>query len=260
VLQTVKRLLTRPHGLLLVTGPTGSGKTTTLYSALELIKSVHRNIVTVENPVEYQIEQINQVQVEEQRGLGFASSLRAILRQDPDVIMLGEIRDGETAEVAVQAALTGHLVLSTLHTNDSCGAVTRLRDMGLESFKLAAALAGVVAQRLVRTVCPKCRTAHFPTAEYLKTLGYQGDMRRSFARGEGCRDCFDTGFQGRIGVYEVLPFDNQLRALVAEDASLESIRQWQRAQGHLSLLQSGLQLAEAEKTSLEEVVRVTLFD
>jgi type IV pilus assembly protein PilB len=260
VLQSVKAMLRKPHGLLLVTGPTGSGKTTTLYSALELVKSVHRNIVTVENPVEYQIEQINQVQVEEQRGVSFASVLRAILRQDPDVIMLGEIRDAETAHVAVQAALTGHLVLSTLHTNDSSGAVTRLRDMGIESYKLAASVAGVVAQRLVRTVCPKCRTTHYPTAEYLSAIGYEGDVRRSFAVGAGCRDCYDTGFQGRLGVYEVLPFDNELRALVAADADLEAIRRHREEQGLMSLLQCGFLLAEAEKTSLEEVVRVTMFD
>ena len=181
VLDVVKELLRKPYGLVLVTGPTGSGKTTTLYSALELIKSVHRNIVTVEDPVEYQIELINQVQVESGRGVSFAGALRSILRQDPDVIMVGEIRDAETAQVAVQAALTGHLVLSTLHTNDSAGAVMRLMDMGVESYKLAAALVGVVAQRLVRTICPHCRTTYYPSAEYLEALHYKGDKRRSFA-------------------------------------------------------------------------------
>src|SRR5262249_29645071 len=155
-----------------------------------------------------------------------AGALRSILRQDPDVIMVGEIRDPETAQVAVQAALTGHLVLSTLHTNDSAGAVLRLMDMGVESYKLAAALVGVGAQRLVRSVCPKCRTTYYPSAEYLEALHYTGDKRRSFARGEGCRECFDTGFQGRIGIYEVLPTDAELRRLVARDPNLEAIRNW----------------------------------
>jgi type IV pilus assembly protein PilB len=260
VLEVVKVLLRKPYGLMLVTGPTGSGKTTTLYSALELIKSVHRNIVTVEDPVEYQIELVNQVQIENVRGVGFAGALRSILRQDPDVIMVGEIRDAETAQVAVQAALTGHLVLSTLHTNDSAGAVLRLMDMGVESYKLAAALVGVVAQRLVRTICPHCRTAFYPSAEYLEALHFKGDKRRSFSRGEGCRECFDTGFQGRKGIYEVLPCEASLRSVIARDPKLDAIRQWQVEQGHQSLLDGGLRLAELEETSLEEVARVAFFE
>jgi len=163
-------MLTKPYGLFLVTGPTGSGKTTTLYSAIELIKSVHRNIITVEDPVEYQLEQINQVQVGANKIMSFAGALRSILRQDPDVIMVGEIRDTETAAVAIQAALTGHLVLSTLHTNNSFSAVTRLRDMGIEPFKIAAALVGVVAQRLVRTICLACKTSYFPPRELLDLI------------------------------------------------------------------------------------------
>ncbi len=260
VLVVVKDLLRKPYGLVLVTGPTGSGKTTTLYSALELIKSVHRNIVTVEDPVEYQIELINQVQIESTRGVSFAAALRSILRQDPDVIMVGEIRDAETAQVAVQAALTGHLVLSTLHTNDSAGAVLRLMDMGVESYKLAAALVGVVAQRLVRSICPKCRTTYYPAAEYLEALHYKGDKRRSFARGEGCRECFDTGFHGRTGIYEVLPSDPELRRLIARDPSIEAIRKWHVEHGHCTLLECGMRLAEAEETSLEEVARVAFFE
>jgi type IV pilus assembly protein PilB len=260
VLNVVKDLLRKPYGLMLVTGPTGSGKTTTLYSALELIKSVHRNIVTVEDPVEYQIELVNQVQIENVRGVGFAAALRSILRQDPDVIMVGEIRDPETAQVAVQAALTGHLVLSTLHTNDSAGAVLRLMDMGVESYKLAAALVGVVAQRLVRTICPHCRTTYYPSAEYLEALHYKGDKRRSFARGEGCRECFDTGFHGRKGIYEVLPTNANLRSLIARDPSIEPIRRWLVENGHETLLEGGLRLAEQEETSLEEVARVAFFE
>lgn len=256
----VKKLLAKPHGLMLVTGPTGSGKTTTLYSALELIKSVHRNIITVEDPVEYQIELVNQVQVDATRGVSFPTALRSILRQDPDVIMVGEIRDAETAQVAVQAALTGHLVLSTLHTNDSISAITRMMDMGIESYKLAAALVGVVAQRLVRTICPACQTSYYPSAEYLEALHYQGDKRRSFSRGEGCRECFDTGFQGRIGIYEVLPGDADLRRLIAKEARLETISDWVKEQNYPTLLKCGLELAEREETSLEEIARVALFD
>jgi len=252
----IKDLLAKPHGLLLVTGPTGSGKTTTLYSALELIKSVQRNIVTVEDPVEYQIELINQVQVDSARGVNFATSLRSILRQDPDVIMVGEIRDAETAQVAVQAALTGHLVLSTLHTNDSVSAITRMMDMNIESYKLAATLVGVVAQRLVRNICPNCQTSHYPPAEFLEALHYQGDTRRSFSRGEGCRECFDTGCQGRTGIYEVLPGSAELRTLIAQQAPEQRIREWFREKEYPSLLQCGLQLAEQEKTSLDEVARV----
>jgi type IV pilus assembly protein PilB len=260
VLTVVKDLLRKPYGLMLVTGPTGSGKTTTLYSALELIKSVHRNIVTVEDPVEYQIELINQVQVESGRGMGFPGALRSILRQDPDVIMVGEIRDPETAQVAVQAALTGHLVLSTLHTNDSAGAIMRLMDMGVESYKLAAALVGVVAQRLVRTICQNCKTTYYASAEYLDALHFTGDKRRSWAKGEGCRDCFDTGFHGRKGIYEVLPSDPELRRLIARDAPVDSIRGWLTDNGHHTLLQGGMRLAELEETSLEEVARVAFFE
>jgi type IV pilus assembly protein PilB len=256
----IKQMLARPHGLVLVTGPTGCGKTTTLYSALELVKSVHSNVVTVEDPVEYQIEQVNQVQVDSVRGLSFASALRSILRQDPDIVMIGEIRDAETAKVAVQAALTGHLVLSTLHTNDSAGAVTRMVDMGVEPYKLAAALVGVVAQRLLRMICPHCRTQHFATSEMLDALHYKGDQRRKFSRGEGCRVCYDTGFKGRTGIYEVLPADTDLKRLVARDATSDAIREWLRSSGHRTLLDGGLDLADREVTSLEEVARVALFE
>lgn len=260
MLPAIKTILGRPYGLFLVTGPTGSGKTTTLYSALELIKSVHRNIVTVEDPVEYQMELINQVQIDSSRQVTFASTLRSILRQDPDVILVGEIRDAETAKVAVQAALTGHLVLSTLHTNDSAGAITRLMDMGVESYKLASALVGVLAQRLVRTICPKCRTSHYANEDYLKSLHYTGDMKRSFARGEGCRECFDTGFQGRRGIYELLPANSELRGLISSEASIEEVRKWFINEKHTNLLQGGLELAKQEVTSLEEVARIALFE
>jgi len=256
----VKKLLARPYGLLLVTGPTGSGKTTTLYSALELIKSVHRNIITVEDPVEYQLEMINQVQAEKSRQLTFATALRAILRQDPDIIMVGEIRDGETAQVAVQAALTGHLVLSTLHTNDSAGAVTRLQDMDVESYKISAAVIGVIAQRLVRTICPKCRAQYYPPADFLESIHYKGDKRRSFARGEGCRDCYDTGFKGRLGIYEVLVVEQELREMISANANVEEIRRWFRINGGRSLLDEGLRMAEQELTSMDEVMRIAFVE
>jgi len=259
-LGVLKDLLKKPYGLVLVTGPTGSGKTTTLYSALELIKSVNRNIVTVEDPVEYQIELVNQVQADQARGMSFASALRSILRQDPDVIMVGEIRDPETAQVAVQAALTGHLVLSTLHTNDSVSAITRMMDMEVESYKLAAALVGVVAQRLVRTICPHCQTTYYPQAGFLEALHYKGDMRRSFAKGEGCRECFDSGFKGRTGIYEILPAIGEVRQMIANQAPLDTIREWAAEQGYPSLLEGGLRLAEQEVSSLEEVARIAFIE
>jgi type II secretory ATPase GspE/PulE/Tfp pilus assembly ATPase PilB-like protein len=260
LLTDFQTMLSRPHGLLLVTGPTGSGKTTTLYSAIELIKSVHRNIVTVEDPVEYQLELINQVQVGSATGVSFADALRSILRQDPDVIMVGEIRDAETATVAIQAALTGHLVLSTLHTNDSTGAITRLLDMGIPSYKIAASLVGVVAQRLVRLVCPNCRRPYFPPAEYLEMIHFAGDARQAFVRGEGCPQCFDTGFRGRLGIYEVLRITPEIRQAITTEADLDRLRQLHRAQGGTLLLDEGVRLAEQGKTSLEEAVRVAFIE
>ena len=260
VLSATKRLISKPHGLVLVTGPTGSGKSTTLYSALELMKSVRTNIVTVEDPVEYQLEMINQVQADKNRSFDFANALRAILRQDPDIIMVGEIRDSETASMAVQAALTGHLVLSTLHTNDSCSAVTRLTDMGVESYKVAAALAGVIAQRLVRKICLKCKTNFYPSSEQLASIHYGGQTQRMFSRGSGCRECLDTGYRGRLGIYEVMEVDQQLRDLIVRETNLESVRRWFRQTGGKTLLESGVELAEREVTSLEEISRIALFD
>lgn len=257
LLERMQTMLTRPHGLILVTGPTGSGKTTTLYSALELVKSVEKNIVTVEDPVEYQLELINQIQAGS-RQLTFATALRSILRQDPDIIMVGEIRDRDTAEIAIQAALTGHLVLSTLHTNDAPSVVTRLLDMGVESFKIAAALVGAVAQRLVRTVCPSCRTTYYPTNDVLASTGYAGDRRRQFVRGEGCHECFDTGFRGRIGIYEVMLASRRIREVIAESSDIDVLRRCHLEEGGTSLMQAGIQMAEDGRTSLEEVARVAM--
>ena len=192
-----RRIFSKPHGIVLVTGPTGSGKTTTLYSVLDLLCSPERNIVTIEDPVEYQLDGISQIQVNEAIGLTFARALRSILRQDPDVIMVGEIRDSETARVSIQAALTGHLVLSTLHTNSAPGAFVRLADMGIERYLLASAFNGVVAQRLARTICPHCRTSYFPSEAALADAGWLGQTQRAFSKGEGCKQCHDSGFRGR---------------------------------------------------------------
>ena len=260
VLGEFRRLLAKPHGLLLVTGPTGSGKTTTLYSAIELIKTVHSNIVTVEDPVEYQLELVNQVMVDEGTSLTFPKALRSILRQDPDVIMVGEIRDPETANVAVQAALTGHLVLSTLHTNDSSGAVVRLLDMGVASYKVAAALIGVLAQRLVRGVCQECKTTHYPSSELLDAIQYRGDRRRSFVRGQGCPKCHDTGHLQRRGIYELLTCDGEMRESIAQNASIAEMRAHLERQGMPNLFSQAIELAEAGETSIEEAIRVSFFD
>jgi type IV pilus assembly protein PilB len=259
-LTRLKEVLRRPHGLVLVTGPTGSGKTTTLYSSIELIKSVNLNIVTVEDPVEYQLEQINQVQVGSNKAMSFANALRSILRQDPDVIMVGEIRDADTAAVAIQASLTGHMVLSTLHTNDCTSAVIRLRDMGIESFKISAALTGVIAQRLARTICPHCKASYYPPVDLLQMLRVNDGTRRQFIRGEGCRECFDTGCKGRVGLYEILWMSREMRDLVSTEADLEKMRQCHLSQGGTTLLREGVRLAEEGTLSLEEVARVVVAD
>ncbi len=256
-LAVVRRMLARPHGLVLVTGPTGSGKTTTLYSAIELIKGIERNMITVEDPVEYQLELINQVQVQHESGMSFAQALRSILRQDPDVIMVGEIRDRETAETAIQAALTGHLVLSTLHTNDSAAAITRLVDMGIERFKIAASIVGVIAQRLVRNLCTDCRETYYPSATVLEELHFKGDVRHAFARSRGCSQCYESGYRGRSGIYEILECTPEIRSLINSDANLEQLRAAHRGP---KLLSEGLRLAEAGITSLEEVGRVALSE
>ena len=259
-LNRLKSILKRPHGLVLVTGPTGSGKTTTLYSAVEMVKNVSRNIITVEDPVEYQLELINQVQVQNSRNMTFASALRSILRQDPDVILVGEIRDVETAETAIQAALTGHLVLSTLHTNDTASTITRLVDMGIAPFKISAAIAGIVAQRLVRRVCTNCKTTHFPSAEMLRLVGYQDRGRQQFSRGQGCPQCHDTGFRGRRGIYEILDVNHQVRQLIQDSAPLDNIRAELLAQGGGTLLSQALRMADEGLTALDEVIRVAHFD
>lgn len=255
-----KEILDRSHGLVLVTGPTGSGKTTTLYSALDLLRSPERNIVTVEDPVEYQLDLVNQIQVQENIGMTFARALRSLLRQDPDIVMVGEIRDEETARVAVQAALTGHMVLATLHTNDAPGAVARLLDMGIESYLLSSSLNGAVAQRLARTVCKSCATKYYPSEDVLRDAGIPEQQNRTFRKGEGCRQCHDTGFQGRLGLYEVMAVTPEIRRLIHKAAASHEIREKIRENGGLTLRDEGVILAMEGKTSLEEVLRVTQRD
>lgn len=256
-LDAFKRMLKQPHGLVLVTGPTGSGKTTTLYSALDLLRSPELNIVTIEDPVEYQLDMINQIHVHESIGLSFARALRSILRQDPDVIMVGEIRDDETARVAVQAALTGHLVLATLHTNDAPGAVARLLDMNIEPYLLSSAINGVVAQRLARTVCPSCATKYYPSEHALMDAGLTEKTGRAFRKGAGCGQCHDSGCKGRLGVYEVMEVTPDLRRLIHSAAPSHVLRDKMNSTGIMTLRQEGVLLAMDGKCSLEEVLSVT---
>ena len=257
---TFRQILDQPHGLVLVTGPTGSGKTTTLYSALELLRSSERNIVTVEDPVEYQLDGINQIPVHESIGMTFARALRSILRQDPDIIMVGEIRDEETARVAVQAALTGHVVLATLHTNDAVGAVARLLDMNIESYLLSSALNGVVAQRLARTICSGCVTKYFPSERVLFDAGLSEMTGRAFAKGGGCQQCHNSGFQGRVGIYEVMEVTPEIRQLIHQAAPSHVLRANVKQHGSLALREEGVLVAMDNKTSLEEILRVTRSD
>ena len=250
-----RTLLHRPHGLVLVTGPTGSGKTTTLYAGLRELNSLEKNIVTIEDPVEYQFDIINQNQVRDDIGLSFARVLRTVLRQDPDIIMVGEIRDAETAEIAVQAALTGHLVLSTMHTNDAASSISRLLEMGIESYLLASSLIGVIGQRLVRTVCTECATRYMPTASELETLGVTADTKVQLTRGRGCSLCFDSGYRGRLGIYELLQITEELQRLVLENPSIDEIRVHQRENDLPSLRSEGFSRVLDGKTTLEEVSR-----
>jgi len=238
----------------LATGPTGSGKTTTLYAAVNFLKSIEKNIVTIEDPVEYQLDIINQNQVNEATGLGFARMLRHILRQDPDIVMVGEIRDRETAEIAVQAALTGHLVLSTLHTNDAVGALSRMMEMGVEPYLLSSALIGVVAQRLVRQVCPSCSAPFTPSPEMAAAQGWPADVK--LAKGRGCPACFDSGYRGRMGIHEIIEASADLERLMIRNPSKEELQAFIRKSGHVSLFQDGMQRVLEGRTSLEEVTRV----
>ncbi|MEW6188415.1 MAG: type II secretion system ATPase GspE [Thermodesulfobacteriota bacterium] len=251
------QLITKSNGIILVTGPTGSGKTTTLYGALDKINSPDKKIITVEDPIEYQLKGINQIQVKPQIGLNFAGTLRHIVRHDPDIIMIGEIRDLETAEIAIQSALTGHLVFSTLHTNDAPSAITRLLDMGVESFLLSSTIRGVLAQRLVRLICPVCKTVDPAPAVPEEWVHLQvGDMGTLY-RGAGCERCAGTGYWGRIGIFELFLIDDLIRRMILQGADVIQIREAARKNGMKTLLEDGLEKVKASLTTLPEVLRVT---
>jgi type IV pilus assembly protein PilB len=257
-LNALSRMIAQPYGLILVTGPTGSGKSTTLYAALNVIKSETKNIITVEDPVEYQIPLIVQVQVNPKKEVTFATALRAILRQDPNVIMIGEIRDAETGEIATESALTGHLVLSTLHTNDAPSAVVRLMEMGIEPFLLAPSLIGIVAQRLARRICADCKEEYTPGVKELERLGVPGlTSRLRFARGKGCPSCKGSGYRGRIAIHEVLVADEAVRSLITERAPVAALREHAVRTGFVELRMDGILKMAKGMTTFEEVLRVT---
>ncbi len=255
-LEEFNKIIARPYGMMLVTGPTGSGKTTTLYGALNKINSPDKKIITIEDPVEYQLKGVNQIQVRPSIGLTFQDGLRSIVRQDPDTIMVGEIRDIETAEIAIQAALTGHLVFSTVHTNDSAGAITRLLDMGIEHYLISSALVGALAQRLVRILCKECREAHEPNAETLTMIGAGAGGVTAF-REAGCQVCSQTGYRGRVGIYELLNIDEHIRNLILKKTAAHIIKDKARASGMKTLREDGWKKVANGVTSISEVVRVT---
>jgi len=255
-LERFHEVISHPHGIVLVTGPTGSGKTTTLYAAVEMIRTGREKILTVEDPVEYELPGVPQVPVNEKAGLTFASALRALLRQDPDVILVGEIRDPETAQIATQAALTGHLVLSTLHTNDAPTAITRLLDLDVAAYLVASTLDAVLAQRLVRVICTNCKTEQAPEPSLLRRFGVQDLNISRVWKGAGCDNCRGTGYRGRKGVYELFVMDSDLRIEVQKRRGSEEIRQLAVAKGMRSLQEDGLRLVRAGETTLDEVLRV----
>jgi len=256
-IEQFKAAVKRPYGMILVTGPTGSGKSTTLYSVLNQLNQPGKNLITVEDPVEYQVEGITQVQANVEIGLTFASGLRAILRQSPDVVMIGEIRDFETADIAMKASLTGQLVLSTLHTNDAASAVTRLIDMGVEPFLVASSVNLIEAQRLVRKLCSRCREPFQPDDALLKRLGIQSSKGATFFKAVGCRFCNQSGFRGRMGIIEVFQIDERIRELIVSRAQSWQIKEHAiKELGMVPLRQDGLKKAELGLTTLEEVVAV----
>ncbi len=260
--QTIENLVIKPYGMVLVTGPTGSGKSTTLYSVLNKVNTVGVNIMTVEDPVEYQIPGINQVQQNVKAGLTFASALRAFLRQDPDIIMVGEIRDGETAQIGVEAALTGHLVLSTLHTNDASGAITRLTEMGIEPFLCSSSIICVLAQRLARTICPNCKESYVPPMESVRKFGLAAytDSEITFYRGRGCDNCKVSGYKGRTGIHELLVVSDRLRSLILQRASTAEIRQCAIEEGMKTMPDDGLRKVLDGITTIEECLRVVFIE
>jgi type IV pilus assembly protein PilB len=256
-LGTWKDEIARPHGIILVTGPTGSGKTTTLYASIQQMDLQRLNVSTVEDPVEYQVDGITQIQVHERIGLSFSGTLRSLLRQDPDVIMVGEIRDQETATIATQAALTGHLVLSTLHTNDAPSSITRLINIGIEPFLVAGAVNAVLAQRLARRICPRCRQDGTPTEEAIAFLNRYGHDVSSMAEGKGCRHCRGTGYSGRVGLYEFLQMNDILRDRIASSPTVTDFRNLCRSEGMRTLREEGVTRIAEGVTTIPEILRVT---
>ncbi|MBN1501168.1 MAG: type II secretion system ATPase GspE [Spirochaetes bacterium] len=260
IMQRFEKVISIPHGITMVTGPTGSGKSTTLYAVLNKIYSPEINILTVEDPIEYQLNGIGQMQVKPKIDLTFAAGLRSILRQDPDVIMVGEIRDVETAEIAVQSALTGHSVFSTIHTNDAASAITRLLDMGVEPFLIASSVNSFIAQRLVRKICPHCKKAYKPAPSLLKELGVKSADSKNlkFYEGKGCEKCFNTGYQGRTGIYELLVVSNSIKKLIIDKSDSDAIKKQAVLEGMVTLLQDGITKAANGITSIDEILRVTV--
>lgn len=249
---------TVPDGVVLIAGPTGSGKSSTMNTMISQLNTAEVNLVTLEDPVEYNIDGVNQVQINEKTGMDFANGLRAILRQDPDIIAVGEIRDGETAQISMRAAITGHVVLSTIHTNDAVGTIERLEDIGVEPYLIATALRGVISQRLVRRICPKCKKSYEASDEEVRRLGLSTERKHIFYRGEGCADCFNTGYRGRIGVFEILEITPELRTIISQEAGRPAIEKELASDRSefKTLRENAIELVEEGITTAEEVQRV----
>src|SRR3989338_5961657 len=259
-IKIIEKLIEKPHGIVLVTGPTGSGKSSTLYSMINRIKSSTINIITLEDPIVYELTGVTQVAINEKTGLTFAYGLRSILRQDPDVVMVGEIRDNETATIAIQASLTGHLVLSTLHTNDTISSIVRLRDRGVPSYLIASALNCIIAQRLARKICTDCKEPYYPSQAELKNLGLAGKKGNTFFHGKGCHKCNSTGYKGRLGIFEILPVESAIKELIRTDASEGVIKKEAAAKGMTSLRDDGIKKALDGLTTVEELIRVLFVE
>ncbi len=257
-LQKYEQMIKCHNGVILIVGPTGSGKSSTMYTMVRELNNDDVNLVTLEDPVEYNIDGVNQVQINEKTGMTFAGGLRSILRQDPDIIAVGEIRDGETAEISMRAAITGHVVLSTIHTNDALGTIDRLVDMGVPAYLISAALKGVISQRLVRRICTRCKTSYEAGADDLENLGIKDGKPRIFYKGKGCPDCFDTGYRGRIAVFEMLPITKEIRSIIAGQGSREQLEKLLKMSdiGYVSLMENGIRLVEEGITTVDEVMRV----
>jgi type IV pilus assembly protein PilB len=257
-LKRFNNMLSVPHGIILVAGPTGSGKSTTLYTMLSEVNEVNDNIITIEDPVEYILDGINQMQINPKAGISFATGLRAVLRQDPDVIMIGEIRDAETVEIAIRAAVTGHMVLSTIHTNDAVSTILRLADMGTPLYMIAASVIGVISQRLLRVICPHCKVKCEPTIELMEAVGISPEEAENmdFYVGEGCYECTQTGYKGRTAVHEILVFDSKLRMMIHENRPIDDMRAYVESSGMVSIRDSAMHLLEKGITSLAEIAEI----